>query len=68
MLFTSDATSVALSNINFPLLNTPSSYRIGAGVSGTILVGAGKTYTVFGEDESYTPGDFMEDDKHLRQG
>ena len=30
--------------------------------------GAGKSYTIFGEDESYTPGDFIEDDKHSRQG
>ncbi len=27
---------------------------------------AGKTFTIFGEDESFTPGDFIEDEKHNR--
>ena len=40
-----DPTSVALTSNNFPTIGTPHIYRIGAGVSGTLLVGTGKTYT-----------------------
>jgi len=43
--FGTDPTSVALTNNNFPLIGTADKYRIGAGVSGTLLVGTGKTYT-----------------------
>lgn len=40
-----DPTSVALTNINFPLSGEVNSYRIGVGVSGTIQVGTGATFT-----------------------
>ena len=43
--FPIDPSSVALSSNNFPIIGTPHKYRIGAGVSGTLLVGTGKTYT-----------------------
>ena len=43
--FPTDPISVALTSNNFPIIGTPHKYRIGAGVSGTLLVGTGKTYT-----------------------
>ena len=43
--FPIDPSSVALTSNNFPIIGTPHKYRIGAGVSGTLLVGTGKTYT-----------------------
>ncbi|MEN9369175.1 MAG: hypothetical protein RI952_40 [Bacteroidota bacterium] len=42
--FSLDATSVALTSNNFPIIGTPNKYRIGTGVSGTLLVGTGKAF------------------------
>jgi len=30
--------------------------------------GAGKSFTIFGEDELFTPGDYIEDENSTRQG
>ena len=30
--------------------------------------GAGKSFTIFGEDEKFTPGDYGEDEESVRQG